>query len=467
MTQTPVQRNVRGDHGSYMVVGNSISQGGVGAIFHTSDSRWVYKQYHSPDKAPPADKMERLVAVGRDVLFRQGLEIGTRPESSINWPVDIVRTPDRRIIGCVLPAIPPRFFHPTLRNVNTLDFLIMLRADPPPARFRMIVLMRLAEILTFVDAKGLVHGDINPKNVAWTVDPEPAAYLIDCDGMVPQNPPPVIGVGAPNWTDPRVKDRKVKAHDQYSDWYCLALAFYRGLLLIPGSLGKDDRTGIWAAPSQIPPDLDSRVAGLMRRALNNPLEASDRPKPSEWSRTMYEVYVAGGKYDDAALARLDKTRNRPKAQPVTPPPDFKHLPHPGQPQPGAFHQPPPRPAPQVYSQPAPPPPPVYPQPVPNSYRQPPQYHPGPATPPPYNPTSGKPPGALARWAMAGGVAWYLPIALLSFCLGPVAAVLCGLVLAQTLRTDSSYPGRTAAIVSSCVGLGVGGLFALSWLASLS
>jgi hypothetical protein len=468
MTQTPVQRHVRGDHGSYSVVGKSISQGGVGAIYRTSDPRWVYKQYHSPDKAPPADEMERLVGVGRDVLFRQGLEIGARPESSINWPVDIVRTPDRKIIGCVLPAIPQRFFHPTLKNVNTLDFLIMLRADPPPARFRMIVLMRLAEILAFVHAKGLVHGDVNPKNVAWTVDPEPAAYLIDCDGMVPQNPPPKVGVGAPNWTDPRVKDRIVPAHDHYSDWYCLALAFYRGLLLIPGSLGKDDQTGIWSAPSQIPADLDPRVATLMRRALNKPLDPAGRPEPNEWARTMYDVYVVGGRYDDAALAKLDRTRNAPKPKPATPPPDFKPLPHAGQPQPTVPHQPPPRPAPHVYRQPARPTPPVHQQQPSHLYQQPPQQYTHPAPPHHFQQTThGNPPGGLARWAMAGGVAWYLPIALLSFCLGPVAAVLCGLVLAQTIKTDPDYPGRTAAIVSSCVGLGVGGLFALSWLASLA
>lgn len=463
MTQTPVMRHVRGDHGSYTVVGNSISQGGVGAIYRTSDPRWVYKQYHSPDKAPPADKMERLVEVGREVLFRQGLEIGARPESSINWPVDIVRTPDRKIIGCVLPAIPQRYFHPTLGNVNTLDFLVMIRADPPPARFRMIVLMRMAEILAFVHSKGFVHGDVNPKNVAWTVDPEPAAYLIDCDGMVPQNPPPKVGVGAPNWTDPRVKDRVVPAHDHYSDWYCLALAFYRGLLLIPGSLGKDERTGIWSGPSQIPADLDPRVAALMRRGLTDPLNPADRPQPGEWARTLFDVYVVGGKYDDAALAKLDKGLNAPKPKPATPPPDFTYLPHPGRPQPSQPHQPPLRPTAHVYQPP--------PRPTQRVYQQPPRpappYYSNP-TPPHHfqQPIPGAAPGGLARWAMAGGTAWYLPLVLLTLCLSPVGATISALVLMQTIKTDPRYPGRTAAIVSSCVGLGVGGLSALSLLSNL-
>jgi hypothetical protein len=488
MTATPVQRNVRGDHGTYTVVGDSISKGGVGAIYRTTDPRWVYKQYHSPDKAPPAEHLERLVEIGRDVLIQQGLEIGAQPESSINWPVDIVRLPNRQIIGCMLPTIPQRYFHPTLGNVNTLDFLVMIRSDPPPATHRMIVLLRMAEILAFVNSKGLVHGDVNAKNVAWTINPAPEAYLIDCDGMVPQDPAPKVGVQAVYWTDPRVVDKVVPAHDHYSDWYCLALAFYRGLLLIKGgALGKQ-KDGTWSSPGQIPPDLDRRVAALMRRGLTDPLDASKRPEPAEWVKTMIDVYVAGGKYDDAALSRLDKVLNAPKPQQVVPPVTYTPLPPPGRPQPPpqlVQHQPPHQryQSPPQPHQPYQPPPHVY-QPPPHVYQPPPQpqqhYQPPPVFPPPphphqlyqpprpqYQPMNGKEPGGLARWAMGGGVAWYLPLALLSFCLWPVGGVICGLTLAQSIKVHEGYPGRTAAIVSSCIGLGLSGVFLLSWLVSLS
>ncbi|MBF5028243.1 hypothetical protein IRY44_00680 [Micromonospora sp. ANENR4] len=481
MTTPAARRIAHGDHGTYTVVGGPISKGGVGAIYRLTDPRWVYKEYHSPDKAPTAVHLEQLVEIGRDVLIQQGLEIGARPESSVNWPVDIVRQSDRQIIGCVLPAIPQRYFHPTLGTVNTLDFLVMIRSKPPPATKRLIVLLRMAEILAFVHSKGLVHGDINAKNVAWTVTPTPEAYLIDCDGMVPQDPPPKVGVQAVYWTDPRVVDKVVPAHDHYSDWYCLALAFYRGLLLIKGgALGKQ-KDGTWSAPGQIPSDLDPRVAALMRRGLTDPLDASKRPEPAEWVRVLIEVYVAGGKYDETALARLDKELNAPRPRQGVTPGTFTPLPPPSPPQPssGTRHQPPPyqqyrppQPQQQPYWHRPPPPPPhrpaqVYqrppiPQPPLPQY-PPPQY----VSPPPYAPTPGKDPGALARWAMGGGVAWYLPLALLSFCLWPVGGIVCGLVLAQSIRTYSGYPGRTAAIVSSCLGLGLSGFALLSWLVGLA
>jgi hypothetical protein len=458
MSPTPVQRRVRGAHGDYSVVGDSISKGGVGAIFRTTDPSWVYKEYHSPDKAPPAEHLERLVAVGRDVLIRQGQQIGSQPESSINWPVDIVRTPDGRIIGCVLPAIPDRYFHPTLGNVNTLDFLVMRRSSPPAAKFRMIVLLRMAEILAFVHGKKLVHGDVNAKNVAWTLSPEPSAYLIDCDGMVPQDPPPATGVQANYWTDPRVVDRVAPAHDQYSDWYCLALAFYRGLLLLQGgNLSKQN--GVWSAPGQIPPDLDPRIAALMRRGLTDPLDARKRPEPAEWVRTLIEVYVVGNKYDDAALARLDKALNAPKPKPfhplpptvpphVTPPSHVTPPPHVTPPRHQATHRPPPPPA--------------------RPWQQP-QYHQPPQQQPPYQPPQywahGKPPGAMARWAMEGGVRWYLPLALMMFACGPVGVIVCIIVLVQTLQTDRAAYGRTAALVSSGIALGFVALYLLILLAN--
>ncbi|BCJ41051.1 hypothetical protein GCM10010168_46510 [Actinoplanes ianthinogenes] len=449
MSPAQTTRRVRGAHGDYTVVGEAINAGGVGSIFRTTDPKWVYKEYHSPEKAPPAEHLQRLVEIGRDVLIRQGQEIGSRPESSINWPVDIVRGSGGRIVGCVLPAIPDRYFHPTLNCVNTIEFLVMRRSKPPAATYRMVVLLRMAEILAFVHSKRLVHGDVNAKNVAWTLRPEPAAYLIDCDGMVPQDPPPVSGVQANYWTDPRVVDRVVPAQDHYSDWYCLALAFYRGLLLpAGGNLPKVN--GKWAPPGQIPADLDPRIAALLRRGLTDPLDPSRRPEPAEWVSTLMAVYIVDGRYDDAALAKLDPVTFTPL--PPTPPPPAPGppaAPPPGMP-PG-MRPPPPAPPRMPPAQPVPPrfPPPRFP-PQPTPPRFPPQ-----PTPPRFPPhPSGKPAGTLATWAMDGGIRWYLPIGLMTLCLFPVAGILALIVLLQTLKVDHDRPGRTPAVVSSSVVLAI-------------
>ena len=58
------------------------------------------------------------------------------------------------------------------------------------------------------------------------------------------------------WTDPRVIDHLIPAHDKYSDWYCLALAMYRGLLLTSGKLDSKRPDGSWPEPKAIPADLD-------------------------------------------------------------------------------------------------------------------------------------------------------------------------------------------------------------------
>lgn len=478
MTAAPTARGVRGTYGDYEVLGPAISKGGVGSIFRTTDPKWVYKQYHSPDKAPSSDHLQRLVSIGREVLIRQGQPIGSRPESSINWPIDIVRQPDGRIIGCILPAIPDSYFHKEHKGVNTLDFLVMRRSSPPAAKFRMVVLLRMAEILSFVHSKGLVHGDVNAKNVAWTLDPEPAAYLIDCDGMVPQDPPPKTGVQASYWTDPRVIDRVIPAHDHYSDWYCLALAFYRGLLLPQGgSLGK--RNGIWAEPGQIPADLDPRITALLRRGLTNPLDPSRRPEPAEWAKILIEVYVKGDRYDEPALARLDRALIAPKMTATTPSGQFTIVPPvstlrtspPKQPTytpPQPTYQPPPQP---VYQ---PPPQPTYQPPQPTFRTPPPPPQPQShlyqgINPNPYPGNSPYPaqrqPGAFARWAMGGGAGWYLPLVLITMFFSPVAVILFGITVAQVSVVSSDHPRRMGALISSGIGAGVGAFLLLVTFAS--
>ena len=280
---------VEGEYGSYTVMPEVLSKGGVGSIHRTGEPRWVFKRYLRPDKAPDSRQLRQLVEIGREVLVRQRAEPGQTPESSVNWPVDIALGRDGSVTGVVLPAIPPALFN-EFGKPRGLEFLVMARAHPPAAKGRVALLLRMAEILAFVNARGLVHGDVNGKNLAWTVLPSPVMYLIDCDGMVPQRPPPMAGVHALGWTDPRVLDGVVPAHDHYSDWHALALAMYRGLLLTPGKL--DAKTnGKWQAPSQIPDALSPRIAYLLHRGLDDPLDAQRRPSPGEWANALVEEYL--------------------------------------------------------------------------------------------------------------------------------------------------------------------------------
>lgn len=312
---------VVGTWGSYLVEKDELGRGGVGSIHRTSDPDFVFKRYFDPTKAPARKDLEKLVEVGREVLVRQRRKPGETPESSVNWPVDISVDQYGAVTGVLLPIIPQVLFREEFGSVRTLDFLVMARAKPPTAKGRIVLLLRMAEIFNFVNARGLVHGDVNGKNLAWAVQPQPVMYLIDCDGMVPQQPAPETGVQAMGWTDPRVVERRIPAHDHYSDWYTLALAMYRGLLLTPGKLDRA-ADGSWPPPQKIPNGFPVRLADLLRRGLE-PTDATRRPAPGEWVRALRETYLPNNRFDDAAIAALD-TMSAPAKQ--SPPPTFTPLP---------------------------------------------------------------------------------------------------------------------------------------------
>jgi hypothetical protein len=457
-------KTVHGLHGTYRAT-TEISKGGVGAVYRTDDPALVYKEYHSPDKAPPRATLDRLVHIGRQVVVDQGVPVGTTPESSINWPLDIVADRAGWTNGVILPVIPKELFN-EFGKPRTLEFLIMARARPPMAQARLALLLRMAEVLAYLDSQSLVHGDINGKNLAWTATGNPVMYLIDCDGLVRQSPPPTVGVQALGWADPRVQDRIVPAHDHYSDWYALALAMYRGLLLVPGNV-NEKKNGGWPKPGKIPLQMNPRMAGLLHQALDQPLDAHSRPNPSAWVRALVEVYLPNGQFNEREIDALDRLAARTTpVPPQRPPTTFTPVPPirtPTQPTPppravvtatfppGA-PTPPPVPPP-LRRTPAqtravrPPPPP---QPVPTSYM-----------PPPVAPAGGNPStnfvAGIRDLALRNNAAWHvISVTLTSmvfFCL-PVGFFLTlpwlGLTAWQVARTPSWQTGRTRALTLCAV-----------------
>lgn len=427
---------IDGEHGSYAVVPDVLSKGGVGSIHRTRDPRWVFKRYLRPDKAPDLRHLRQLVEIGREVLVRQRAEPGQTPESSVNWPVDVALGRDGSVTGVVLPAIPAALFN-EFDKPRGLEFLVMARAHPPAAKGRVALLLRMAEILAFVNARGLVHGDVTGKNLAWTMLPIPVMYLIDCDGMVPQHPPPTVGVQSMGWTDPRVLDGVVPAHDQYSDWYALALAMYRGLLLTPGKL--DTKTdGKWPAPSQIPDALSPRIAYLLHRGLDDPLDAQRRPSPGEWANALVEEYLPAGRFRDSSLAILDKI-STPR-QTFTPLPDDDRTDSGAKPRTSR-----PRVA-QTPRPPASPPPPGRP-------------HPPPPPPPRRSPVPSAATGRLAQRALDRGPKWHI-IGVLACLYVPYIALPYIITSLVQLRKVSSFEPRLG---SARTALRIYGALTAIWL----
>jgi hypothetical protein len=262
-------------------------------------------------------------------------------------------------------------------------------------------------------------------------------YLIDCDGMVPQDPPPDQGVQAMGWTDPRVIDHLIPAHDKYSDWYCLALAMYRGLLLTSGKLDSKRPDGSWPEPKAIPAGLDPGIAELLRRGLCDPLDPPARPRPADWVKGLINAFLDHGRFDEAATQRLDELSAVALAKPAfTPLPSTdwsRFLPAtsasqppqlvrpqnvPGQPQPTSPVRPtiPSRPAPPVPAPPACPPPPSY-RPVPQV-------------------------GGVAARAIEGGAWWHLRGLLCCLFLPFIALGYIGVALYQLRDLSDRFPVAT-------------------------
>jgi hypothetical protein len=300
-------RVVAGDHGEHRIVGQPFAKGGCGRLYRTTDPAFVYKEYVRADKAPDLRQLERLVTIGRELLLTQGRTVGRFKESSINWPIDLVRETGGGAAGVVLPSIPASCFDDG--DVRGLEAMILARANPPKAQVRIALLLRMAEILDYLNQRDLVHGDISGKNLVWSLDPEPFVYLIDCDGLLPREPPPVVGVATPGWTDPRLVERRIAAHDHLSDWYALALALYRGLMLTPGNLQRNAH-GEWPRPAKVEEVPDLTLRSMLAAALEHPLKAEMRPAPGAWVSALAAAYIEGATWNTAALAELDAVSNR-------------------------------------------------------------------------------------------------------------------------------------------------------------
>jgi hypothetical protein len=462
-------RIVSGAYSTYQISDDILSKGGVGSIHRTDRPEFVYKNYFDPSKAPQREQLEKLVEIGRDVLIEQGKQPGDSPDSSVNWPVDIISTPGGGVAGVVLPTIPDALFNTELGNVRTLEFLVMARARPPQAEGRVALLIRMAEILAFIHSRNLVHGDINSKNLAWTIRPQPIMYLIDCDGMLPQSPRPEIGVQAMGWVDPRLLDRRIPAHDHLSDWYALALAMYRGLILTPGKLDTKTADGRWPEPGKIPRGFPAELETLLRRGLSA-LDGEGRPEPKQWVEALVATYLPDGAFAKGALDQLDTMSGTSPADQfvqipqlrddITKPVPLGHRPPPPGSASPRFMPPPPPPQPPY------PPPPIRPRfmPPPPPPYSPPPIRPRYAPPTPHHVPRTGPSGTLGLKALRGGVSWYI-IGLIACCGVPYLAIIyIGIALFQLRKVAPGYPNLSRARVSL---FAFGGLCTLLLIMELS
>jgi len=305
---------VRGCFGHYTTEDKPFYSGSAAELFRCTSGGYIYKKYKTRrhDLAAIA-RLHWVRDLGRQILVDGRQQAGSTPEASVNWPIDIVEDISMGVVsGVIIPEIPHRFYRSTgERRTRTLDWLILARSNPPRAATRLAVLIRLAEIFAFLDKKGLVHGDLSVTNVVWCENPQPGAYLVDCDGLKAHSAPSPHGLVTgdewitPDWIDPRRIEKVISAHDRYSDWYALALAMYRGLFLNKGNLSKNTQTKTWPKPAALPRGLAPQIKDFLERSLGHPLDAHARPSPHEWVTALVATFVTNNSYDTRKLKVLE------------------------------------------------------------------------------------------------------------------------------------------------------------------
>jgi hypothetical protein len=280
---TSSARTVTGRRGSYLVKAGPIDvPAGNARLFEIEDgSGLLYKEFKKPARG--GAEVERI-----DTLVDIGTSISGNPSSPpaarrIAWPRDLV-VKGKSVVGVVVPHVGDRFYRPEIEGIVMPRDLSYLRRDEEADDMVRLRLMRqLAGMLGVLEHAELVHGDIAQSNLIWSPAPEESIVLVDCDGIHRAS---VAGSEAatPDWTDPRKKEGRIRAHDMQSDWFALALAIWRVLgrtreVLPPSDNGRPELSSGIPAP----------VRKLLERAFGDLLDPDARPAPREWAAALDSV----------------------------------------------------------------------------------------------------------------------------------------------------------------------------------
>ncbi len=267
----------------FHAVGNP---GATGTVYEVAGlPPCLYKKYVHP--SIHATRLDRLIT------WRNSLSAEAREflDSRCAWPLVKV-TENGQTAGFLMRSAPDAFWADMAGERHTLELQHLIHTagakafgiELPDQKQRLALVERLAEVLAFLDAHQFVYGDVNERNVLWSLEHFPRVYLIDCDNARPAGfPAASAGVAMPrnaNWRDPDLPAGGYP--DTSSDRYTLAVfcyrVFYEGYLR-PGTAKasfEDDRRTV-LIPQDAPhfPELER----VFRYGLGRP---HTRPSGAQW-----------------------------------------------------------------------------------------------------------------------------------------------------------------------------------------
>lgn len=254
---------------------DKLADGGQGVVYRAARMpAELYKRYHDVSQLNVGE-LKRLIRRIHTAPSR-----GSARElvlASTAWPTGVV-IEDGRHVGMMMPEAPAAF-STRLGGKTRLKELQFLIFEPKPmwrevglpdADGRRALAREYARLFKALHDFEVIIGDVSPRNLLWTIEPEPAVYAIDCDGFrVNGYPPPTPQAQTPDWIDPGQRG----GHATFeSDRFKLALLVLRVLLTRPKVTPADV-----AADPALLGALDERTAGLAVRVANG-----ERCHASEW-----------------------------------------------------------------------------------------------------------------------------------------------------------------------------------------
>ncbi|MFG1607690.1 hypothetical protein [Actinoplanes sp. NPDC049265] len=294
-----------------------LDKGGQGTVYATSvDGSRVYKEYSAPVLTTVDDGA--LTAMAR-------LPGGLTPADARSltertaWPGTVV-TRNGKVSGFLMPRAPQRFYVPMTMPTGTRTKLaltqLLLNGDDFARRtglttsdaFRLEFLYDVAETLEFLHRNDIAVGDLSPKNLCFSFAARPRCYFIDCDAMRVRGASVLDQVETPDWAVPGGEQRATTTTDEYK----------LALLVIRMFAGEQNATD---------PAVLDRVTPALRRLAERGLsgDASRRPDPAEWKRTL-AMAMRGGTTPAPVPAQSRPGRaanvppwNRPTGSPNVPP----------------------------------------------------------------------------------------------------------------------------------------------------
>ncbi|MEU0067569.1 hypothetical protein ABZ085_30835, partial [Streptomyces albidoflavus] len=231
-----------------------VGDGGQGEVFEAGGpGRLLYKEYREPHKVR-GDALTHLVRVRQEMAPAER----DRLDRQAAWPLCRV-TDGGRVTGFLMHRAPETMTWTTSKGDGKLIELSYLLREaktawsavpqPVPAQ-RLDLVIQVVSLLEWLHGLGLVVGDLSHANVLWSLTPEPAVHLLDCDGIRAGGQEPVLDqADTPDWQDPLAPAGLPASVD--SDRYKAALMIGRilcrdplirpgePLALVPGTL--DDR----------------------------------------------------------------------------------------------------------------------------------------------------------------------------------------------------------------------------------